>query len=217
MVDFAVTIQISSRSQRHEGRHSFSHRLVALLVLMKLVRWPTRRLTGWKASWPALKRNPGDTAILYVCGLAWTVALVAYLVAARQLWAFHMELPVWLRWGGVALGLAATVLLGWADHSLGENLSVTLQIKREHTLVTTGPYRWIRHPIYAAGLMFSVAGFLISANWLVGICFVGGICLLVATRVPREEKMMLDAFGDRYRQYMLHTGRFLPRAWSGPK
>ena len=57
---------------------AFKIAMIVLLVLMKLARWPTRHLTGPKASWPAMKRDPGDTAILVACAVAWSAALVMY-------------------------------------------------------------------------------------------------------------------------------------------
>ena len=88
---------------------------------------------------------------------------------------------------------------------------MTLRIREDHTLITTGPYRWIRHPIYSAGLLFGFAVFLLSANGFVGACWVGGCSLLYAHRIPNEEALMLEEFADEYRVYMQRTGRLLPR------
>jgi protein-S-isoprenylcysteine O-methyltransferase Ste14 len=185
--------------------------VVALMVLMKIIRWPTRRLTGLKASWPALKKNPTDMIILFLCGLVMFIGVVAYLFFPQQISSCNVGLAVWLRWASVAVAVAALALLGWADHYLGNNLSVTLEIKDGHTLITGGPYRWIRHPLYASALLFFPALSLISANWFVGVCFVGGIGILVASRIPREEKMLAEKFGDRYHEYIKRTGCLLPR------
>lgn len=185
--------------------------VAVLFLLMGVVRWPRRHLTGLKASWPGVKKHPIDAMILFLCGLAWLAAFVMYLFFPAQISCCRFGLPDWLRWAAAAPALAALALLGWADHCLGSNLSVTLQIKDDHSLITSGPYRWIRHPAYASALLFSGAVFLVSANWLVGACLLGGMTILVASRIPREERMMIGRFGDRYRQYIKRTGGLLPR------
>ena len=122
-----------------------------------------------------------------------------------------MGLHAWLRWAGLGLGIGGVLLLGWADRCLGENLSITLQIKDGHTLVTTGPYSRVRHPIYTAAIIVTMAMFVVSSNWIVGACFVGPMAVLCAERIPREEEMLIGRFGDEYRAYIKRTGRLLPR------
>ena len=122
---------------------------VALLaILMKVIRWPTRQLTGWNATWPLMKRYPVDGVILSLCGVLWVGAIVAYVLFAPHLNPWHINLPTWARWLGIGLGLSAASLTRWADDSLGQNLSVIVHVTDTHTLVIRGPYRWIRHPIY---------------------------------------------------------------------
>lgn len=185
--------------------------MAGLAVGLKVVRLTSYRQTSWKASLPALRRNPFDIVFLTVCGLAWLAGYIAYFVYPARIAGFGLGLPVWLRWAGVGLGAASLALLGWADHALGRNLSVTLDIKPGHQLITCGPYRWVRHPIYSSSLLFTSSHVLITSNWLVGLCLVGGIVVLVLWRIPREERMMLAEFGDAYRAHMRRTGRLLPR------
>lgn len=191
--------------------------VLVLLVGMKIARWPSRRLTGWKASWPGMKKNPGDTILLFGIALVWLAVLIAWLLKSSMISTFDMALPAWLRWVAVAVALAALALLAWADHTLGTNLSITLQIKEGHTLVTTGPYHWVRHPIYAAALLFFIALSVVSANWLFAVCFVGPMALLGVLRIPKEERMLDEAFGESYRQYAERTGRLLPRLGRRPQ
>lgn len=109
--------------------------------------------------------------------------------------------------------MTGLLAMRWADYTLGHNLSVTLQIKPGHSLITEGPYRWVRHPIYVATLMFALGMSLVSSNVLVAACFLGGMLLLCAVRIPQEEDMMVRQFGDEYRRYMQRTGRLLPRLY----
>jgi protein-S-isoprenylcysteine O-methyltransferase Ste14 len=121
------------------------------------------------------------------------------------------NLPGWSGWVGTIVFAAALVLL-WRSHvDLGRNWSPTLQIQPEHTLVTHGVYRHIRHPMYAAHLLWAIAQGLLLANWLAGWIFLATFVLLYLFRVPKEEQLMLDQFGDTYREYMTHTGRIIPR------
>ena len=123
---------------------------------------------------------------------------------------FTIPLPTWLRWAGFIIGLASLVFLAWTQATLGKYFSPQLRLQKGHQLVTTGPYARIRHPLYSSLFGIGVAFALVTANWLFVLLAVLVIVGLIA-RVPREEKMMLDEFGDSYRDYMLRTGRFFPR------
>src|SRR5215216_3182302 len=92
---------------------------------------------------------------------------VAYVVSpASMSWA-SFEAPVWLRWLGVGLGLCTVPAVHWVLKSLGRNVSETVFTKEHHELVTRGPYRWIRHPLYTTGTGLFVALGLIAANWFI--------------------------------------------------
>ena len=82
---------------------------------------------------------------------------------------------------------------------------------KEQTLITSGPYRTIRHPIYTAFLLILGSTLLISANWLVGLCWIGMTMLEIVSRIRFEESLMVEYFGDEYRAYMQRTGRLLPK------
>jgi protein-S-isoprenylcysteine O-methyltransferase Ste14 len=82
---------------------------------------------------------------------------------------------------------------------------------KEQVLITSGPYQFIRHPIYTAFILILGSALLISANWFIGLAWLGMTVLEVASRIGFEESLMLEYFGDRYRDYMKKTGRLLPR------
>jgi protein-S-isoprenylcysteine O-methyltransferase Ste14 len=112
---------------------------------------------------------------------------------------------------GAALFLQALLLL-WRSHAdLADSFSPGLQIKKDHGLVTTGVYENIRHPMYAAHLLWAVAQLLLLKNWIAGPAFLVASIPLYVARIPREEEMMLDQFGDEYRKYAERTGRVIPR------
>jgi len=189
---------------------------VILLIAVRVARLPSRQHTAWGANWPVMKQHPVDTLLLIAVSLLWLAALILFLVTPSSIQRFNLPIPAWLRWCGFAAGLAAAGLLNWSDRSLGANLSATLQIKPDHTLVTSGPYRWIRHPIYAAGLLFAIAMGLMAANYLLAGLFVIPMILLAGTRMGQEERLMRDRFGREYEHYMQRTGRLLPR-WTGDR
>jgi protein-S-isoprenylcysteine O-methyltransferase Ste14 len=147
---------------------------------------------------------------LRLVALVGIVGLLAFLINPRWMAWSSLALPVWLRWVGVALGILATLLLTWTFHNLGKNLTDTVVTRREHTLVTTGPYRWVRHPFYVTFLLAFLANSLAAANWLI---FATGTVafLLLVVRTGTEEARLIDRFGEDYRRYMGRTGRFFPR------
>lgn len=116
-----------------------------------------------------------------------------------------------MQWLGVVLGIVSLPLLAWTQQALGSNFSPTLHVRREHRLVTSGPYRYMRHPMYTALFLSMAAILLLTRSWLVGGVPLVGLCVIVLLRVEREERVMIGKFGDAYRDYMKRTGRFLPR------
>lgn len=111
-----------------------------------------------------------------------------------------------------SLLLAAALWLFWRSHrDLGTNWSPSLEIGAQHTLTTQGVYRTIRHPMYASGWLSSLAQALLLHNWIAGIAGLVAFLPLYLVRVPQEERMMLDHFGDAYRAYCAQTGRLVPR------
>lgn len=127
----------------------------------------------------------------------------------------NYELPPIVPWFGLA-SLLAALWLFWRSHAdLGRNWSVSLELRRDHELITHGVYRRIRHPMYTSIWLFVLGQGLMLENWLAGWCGVATFAPLYFIRTPREERMMCDAFGARYRGYMEVTGRLLPRLRAG--
>lgn len=124
-------------------------------------------------------------------------------------WA-SIDLPNSARWLGVFIGAVACALMIWTFRSLGHNLTDTVVTRRDATLVTHGPYRWVRHPFYLAFAMAVVANALITANAFLAITGTAAFLVIVA-RTSIEEQKLIERFGRDYREYMRRTGRFLPR------
>jgi protein-S-isoprenylcysteine O-methyltransferase Ste14 len=122
----------------------------------------------------------------------------------------HFDLPIWLRWSGTILAFIGVIFWIWSQAVLDKYWSPQLQIQKEHKIITTGPYRVIRHPIYTAMFIWVIGLSLFTANMIFALLAVLTISFLIL-RVPKEEKMMIEQFGDEYKKYMQNTGRFFPR------
>lgn len=122
----------------------------------------------------------------------------------------NIKLPVWARLLGIVISILSLFYFNWIHKTLGANWSPTLEIRKGHQLIKTGPYKRIRHPMYAQIWLWTFAQFLIISNIFVGISGILAWTILYFIRVPKEEKMMIENFGDEYIQYMKQTGRVFP-------
>lgn len=158
----------------------------------------------------AREKSPVQRAANWLNVLA-LLSTAVYLVAPQALAWAALPFPEWLRWVGVGVAVLGFALLQWAHVALSRNWSDRPRLLNDQQLVTTGPYRWVRHPIYTAFLLILSAPFLLSANWVIGLLWIASTALEVAARVRYEEALLAAHFGDNYRDYMAHTGRLLPR------
>lgn len=149
-------------------------------------------------------------AALRLVGLTAAIAMLAYLIHPPLMQWGAMPLPAWLRWSGLLIGLFCPLLMYWTLSHLGKNLTDTVVTRRDATLVTSGPYRWVRHPFYVTGALLLLSLTLLAANAAIGAAGLLALGLL-AVRTPKEEEMLLDRFGEAYAEYMSRTGRFFPR------
>jgi protein-S-isoprenylcysteine O-methyltransferase Ste14 len=136
--------------------------------------------------------------------------LVLYAIDHAWMKTIDFTLPEWLHWLGFTIGFLSLALTVWVELELGRQFSPQLQLRQGHKLITWGPYTRIRHPLYTAFDGFGLSLALVSANWFFVAFFILSAVGLWY-RVPKEEKMMLDQFGDEYQVYMHCTGRFFPK------
>ncbi len=149
-------------------------------------------------------------ATLRPIALLRVIGIFAWLINPEWMVWSKVGLPIWLRWTGVVLGVAAASLLVWVFRNLGKNLTDTVVTRLEHTLVTSGPYRWVRHPFYLAFGLIIVADSLATANWFLALT--GGLTFaLILIRTTKEEENLIKRFGDDYRRYRDRTGKLFPR------
>jgi protein-S-isoprenylcysteine O-methyltransferase Ste14 len=164
-----------------------------------------------------------DVVVQDVSAVAWALPMLLYLlVPAWRAWASLSGLPVlsgflmvwslaWIvSWVGVGLGILSLVLLVWVHKALGEFWTATLEVKPGHKLITHGPYKRIRHPMYTASMLFMFSTGLIALDWV--ILVVSALTLIVISkRIDNEERLLIEHFGKEYRDYMKRTRRLLPR------
>jgi len=150
-----------------------------------------------------------DTILLALYGVGMLVPI--FYVFSTWFDFADYSLPAWLSWVGVALFALAAVILHLTHQAMGRSWTPTLGLREDHELVTDGIFKYIRHPMYAAHILWAIAQPLILTNWIARFSFLIPQILQYRFRVGSEEKMMLEHFGEEYRTYMGTTGRILPK------
>ncbi len=182
---------------------------LAGLTLAGVYRWKYARRRRGQPAQRAQRESPW-----VIVGMAtWGLAQMAALIYCFTNWLefFNYELPAALSPLGALLFGGAVALLWKAHADLGPNWSAWLEARPEQQLVTTGVYRRIRHPMYAAHWGWSVAQAVLIPNWLGGAAAVFAFGIVYFLRVGREEEIMRQHFGMPYQLYTRRTGRIWPR------
>lgn len=166
------------------------------------------RDTGEKIS-----RNVDGNAMLNIIkigGLIVWISPLAYLVNPLWMAWSKIGLPESVRWIGVCLGVFCVSGIYWLFSSIGNNISPTSATRQHHVLVTNGPYRWVRHPLYTIGSSLFISFGMMADNWF--IAALGALTFsLMAIRTSKEEANLIEKFGAEYSEYMKRTGRFFPK------
>ena len=189
--------------------------LVIFAAALLVSGWQRARAHREKAAVP----RSSESSVLIVGRLVVALPLfgsvLAYVANPRLMAWAAIELPTALRWVGVGLGATTVPTVYWVLSTLGSNVSETVLTKERHELVTSGPYRWVRHPLYGTGIALFLSVGLMAAN---AFLLLWTVVALVAIRflvVPREEAALVQAFGREYENYQSRTGSLFPRFWAG--
>jgi protein-S-isoprenylcysteine O-methyltransferase Ste14 len=157
------------------------------------------------------RKGPLETILLTI---AWAAFFLPLIWIVTPLFAFaDYPLHVSLLLTGALCLVLGLWLFHRAHADLGTNWSITLEVREQHQLVTHGIYRWVRHPMYLALLIYSAGQALVIPNWLVGPSYGVAMVLLIALRMGREERMMHEQFGKEYEAYQATTKRLIPGIW----
>lgn len=168
----------------------------------------------------AKRHNTIVASKLHVIALAmfapfWFGGIILYILIPNWIMFLSIQLPNWFRFimsGMAALGLLFAL---WGYRALGKNWVHALEPstftqRKEGTLVTIGPYHYVRNPIYLGAFTFILSMSLLAANWLLLLPSLVLISVIYA-QIPNEEHMLIDKFGNRYREYMKRTPKFIPK------
>jgi protein-S-isoprenylcysteine O-methyltransferase Ste14 len=150
------------------------------------------------------------SVLLGVSYVAYCGGIVAYLLEPVSIaWGSIVFLPEWVRWTGVIPLTAGAAMIAWGFSTLGRHFAFSVSPQAQGDLIRSGPYRWVRHPLYTAFLVEAVGISLLMASWFVALTalLVWGL-LVCRTRI--EEEKLVERFGNEYREYMAMTGRFVP-------
>ncbi len=152
--------------------------------------------------------------IRIVFGLPIAFGFLAYMIWPPSMQWSQLPLEPPMRWMGAALMLLSIPFLLWIQRHLSKNFTGTVQIRSGGGVITTGPYAYVRHPMYLCFLLLGTGIFLLTANWFLGGGFLLVILLVMIVRTPIEERALLNAYGQEYADYTKRTGRFFPRVIS---
>lgn len=185
---------------------------LAIVLLMTVAVTAYHRLQAASSKEPISRKEEGIlfASALRLAGVSLFAITIIYLLAPAWIaWAM-IPIPASIRWLGVITGAFSSLLMYWTLHNLGKNLTDTVVTRANATLITNGPYRWVRHPFYVTTAMVMASVTLITSNSLIGITSLIVLSLLTI-RTPLEEQMLIERFGEQYTNYMSYTGRFFPR------
>ena len=171
-------------------------------------------LVGWAVFWlgwiaAAAWTKPGQMQWGRSSGVRLLIFLVVIVLARLRVLRGHtlMDNP-WLQGAGLALFAAGLGLAVWARVYIGRNWGTPMSQKADPELVTSGPYRWVRHPIYSGIILAMIgSGVGLSLFWLLAVVLVGGYFVYSATR---EERYMTERFPDTYPSYKRSTKMLIP-------
>jgi protein-S-isoprenylcysteine O-methyltransferase Ste14 len=173
-----------------------------------VIRYPHDR----RSKRTAVRHDKADLAERILMSISLTglgIVPIAYVATDFGGFADYPFSPV-QGWIGAVLFACSLYLFYRTHRDLGRNWSVTLRMREEHRLITNGVYAYVRHPMYTAFFLWALAQAFLLPNWIAGPAGFVGFGTLYLFRVGREEKMMLETFGEEYRHYSARTKRLLP-------
>lgn len=141
------------------------------------------------------------------------VAIAVGTVAPTALPALRIPGHGWTNGAGLLVMWLGLVIRVWAVVSLGQAFRTTVEVDAGQVVVTSGPYRWVRHPSYTGLLVFAAGFGLALGNWLsLAVCAVLPAMALLR-RIKVEEDELTRVLGDEYDAYRIGTKRLIPGLW----
>lgn len=179
--------------------------IICVFGMMTYFRWMAAQ-SDEKIS----RKGEGKLIWMRLFALPIFYAVITFIINPRLMQWSVLPLPLWLRWLGVSCAAICVPATYWVLKHLGGNITDTVFIRQNHTLVTTGPYRWVRHPFYSMVLIMFAAWSFITSSYLVMLMIIPFGTYLIL-RTPIEEAKLMERFGAEYRFYRARTGAIFPR------
>jgi protein-S-isoprenylcysteine O-methyltransferase Ste14 len=190
----------------------FEIRMAAAILLLALsaVALPVRRRAARVGGTPS-RRDEGWIAVpLRLAAAVVWLALITWMVAPETAIVGAVAVPMAVRILGIVAATAGVVAGAWTFATLGDAITDTVVVRTGCALVTTGPYRFVRHPLYAAALLLT-AGLLLASGSVTATVAALVVAVLLALRTRREERRLLEHYGDDYRAWRDRTPALVPR------
>ena len=151
--------------------------------------------------------------LVFVGMALWAVILFLPLFYIFTSWLdfANYRIPALLSVLGSFIFIGGLYVLQRSHIDLASNFSPLLFIQKQHTLVTHGIYKYVRHPMYLSFCAWAVGQALLIQNWIAGPLGIIAFYLIYLFRVEHEEQQLIEYFGDSYRDYKKSTGRFFPK------
>ena len=184
---------------------------IVYFILFMVISTVRKYFTGKQAKkgMAKEKRTGLDIFFLVINGIGMVIPLI-YVFTSKLDFANYF-LPDWVGWLGVLIILDAAWLLFLSHRDLGRHWTISVGLREGHTLITTGIYKYLRHPMYAAHMVWAIGQILILHNWIAGYSFIVTMLPFYFYRSRKEEEMLIEEFGDEYREYKQKTGALFPK------
>lgn len=179
------------------------------IIAWTAIRWPHRRKAR-KTKVVADRKSTSEQLALGLCIVGLVAIPALHLVTGVLGFADYTFQPA-LAYLGMPAMVGFLVMFHLSHKHLARNWSVTLEIREDHKLVSTGVYSRIRHPMYTSFWLWGIAQFLLIPNWIAGTVGLLSVAWLYFSRINQEEAMMQAQFGEDYTNYCKRTGRLIPK------
>ena len=184
--------------------------LYALLIAGIWITWVVYWYWIGRDTKPTLRRESRLSRATHIVPLA----LAIMLMAAPAIWLGWLSTEIVARtftlyWVGVAILVVGLGFSIAARRYLGTNWSGTVTLKHGHELIRSGPYRFVRHPIYT-GILLGFVGSAIAIDEIRGVLAVGLVIVAFLVKIRLEERWMIEIFGDAYHRYRAEVRALLP-------
>jgi len=193
----------------------FDTHSAGVLLLIVLVAWLSMeaiqlaRQWQWRAGAARTRRR----SFLIGFGACLIVTNVALYLGPSQFPAATIRPGAVAFAAGMVIMVAGVVLRGWSFRALGQYFTAVIKVSPDQPVITNGPYRLLRHPSYAGGLLAEIGMAVTSANWVSVAVFGAAWVAIIAWRIHIEETALLSALGEKYRSYASHHKRLIPLIW----